>query len=61
VGNHKHIFSDVLSVEIFQATFKIAAKFKMAAITPDVNGMSYFVRDITKFPTGRAYQYFEVQ
>ena len=48
VGNHKHITSDVLGTKKCQAT---PTKIEMAADRPDVIMMSWFERDITKFPT----------
>ena len=48
VGNHKHITSNVLGTKKYQAT---PTKIEKAAVRPDVIMMSWFERDITKFPT----------
>ena len=48
VENHKHITSNVSGTEKCQAT---PTKIKMAAVRPDVIMMSWFERDVTKFPT----------
>ena len=57
VGEHKHILCDVSTFTILWAM--PTKKRKMAAVKSDVNGMTWFQRDITKLQTNSII--FEIQ